>query len=88
MPIAGQPDARFAAPLVRGDWITFEAVNVGGDLWAAYGLAANLGLYTAPGSSPVYLTIDVAQWGIIGSRDGEVAETRVWLLVPIQTYIC
>lgn len=46
-------------------------------MWAAYSLDANLGLYTAAGTGPVYITIDVAQWGIVGSRDGEVAETRV-----------
>lgn len=76
-PGANQPDPNLFAPLLVGDWVSFEAVNVGGDLWAAYSLDANLGLYTAAGKSPVYITIDVAQWGIVGSRDGEVAETRV-----------
>lgn len=76
-PGANQPDPNFFAPLLVGDWVSFEAVNVGGDLWAAYSLDANLGLYTAAGTAPVYITIDVAQWGIVGSRDGEVAETRV-----------
>lgn len=60
-----------------GDWVSFESVNVGGDLWAAYALDANLGIYTAAGKAPVYITIDVAQWGLVGDGAGEVAETRV-----------
>lgn len=77
-PVAsGQPDPKIFAPLMVGDYITWSGVNIGGGLWSAYSIEANLGFFTAAGKAPVYLTIDVAQWGIVGSTRGEVAETRV-----------
>lgn len=77
-PVAnGAPDPNLFAPLMVGDWVTWSGINVGGGLWSVYSLEANLGIFTAAGKAPVYITIDVAQWGIVGSTRGEVAETRV-----------
>lgn len=74
---ANRPDPNVFAPLMLGDWVTFSGVYVEADLVAAYSIEANLGLYTAARTSPVYLTITEAQWGIVGNPAGEIAETRV-----------
>lgn len=36
------------APLMVGDYVTINGVEVGDGLLAVYSLVANLGLYTAP----------------------------------------
>ncbi|KAI5795342.1 hypothetical protein DFH27DRAFT_484388 [Peziza echinospora] len=84
---ATRPDPNVFAPLMKGDYVFFSGVYVTGDLIAAYSIEANLGLYTALGRKPSYLTITTAQWGIVGDPAGEIAETRVRIQIhPIPVY--
>lgn len=63
-------------PLAVGDYITFSGVDVGG-LLAVYSLEANLGIYTAPGTKPAYVTAEEALYAVVqGAANGEDAETR------------
>ena len=73
------PDARIAAPFEVGDYITYAGVllptNVGTQpdpdvpnsyYLSAYNIVANVGIYTAPGSDPVYVTIEETLQGTGG----------------------
>ena len=72
---------------MKGDYVFFSGVYVTEDLIAAYTIEANLGLYTALGRKPSYVTITRAQWGIVGDPAGEIAETRVCNRThPMQVY--
>ncbi|KAH8650969.1 hypothetical protein BGZ60DRAFT_388580 [Tricladium varicosporioides] len=42
------PDPNVMAPLMVGDYVTINGIEVGGGLLAVYSLVANLGIYTAP----------------------------------------
>ncbi|KAH6669835.1 hypothetical protein B0J14DRAFT_104820 [Halenospora varia] len=46
--LATDPDPNVMAPLMVGDYVTINGVEVGDGLLAVYSLVANLGLYTAP----------------------------------------
>lgn len=73
------PDARLPAPLRVGDYVTYSATNIGG-LHAVYALTANLGLRTAPGSQPAYITAESVNWGVVDPNapaNIETGETRV-----------
>lgn len=74
---AGSPDPELPAPLLVGDYITYSGAWVSSDLVAIYELDANLGIFTAPGTKPSYISVEDARWGIIGNPGGEIAETRV-----------
>ncbi|KAL4265076.1 hypothetical protein AB1N83_004418 [Pleurotus pulmonarius] len=80
-PVAeGRPDPNLFAPLMVGDFIIYSGTTVpdGDDtIIAAYSIEANLGLYTAHGTTPAYLRIETLQAGINGNPAGEIAETRV-----------
>ncbi|KAJ7583537.1 hypothetical protein C8J56DRAFT_791150 [Mycena floridula] len=65
---AGRPDPNFFAPLVVGDFITYSGTVVSDGLIAVYTLEANLGIYTAPGTSPAYIRIADLQAGVNGSE--------------------
>jgi hypothetical protein len=65
------------APLAVGDYVTITGTRVDGGLLAIYSLTANLGLFTAPGTIPAYVTCDAAQYGIRDATvPGAVSETR------------
>lgn len=74
---AGSPDPELPCPLLVGDYITYSGAWVSSDLVAIYELDANLGIFTAPGTKPSYISVEDARWGIIGNPAGEIAETRV-----------
>lgn len=74
----GQPDARLMAPLVVGDYITFIGTKVPGGLLAIYSLMANLGIYTAPGTKPAYVSPATATYAIqVADATLEAGEVRV-----------
>ena len=63
-------------PLAVGDYVTISGVDIGG-LLAVYSLEANLGIYTAPGTKPAYLTAEEALYAVVqGNANGEDGETR------------
>ncbi|KAJ7195943.1 hypothetical protein GGX14DRAFT_575268 [Mycena pura] len=70
-------DPRIMVPLVVGDYITYSGILLPDGLLAIYSLTANLGIYTAPGTQPAYLTCAAAQFAIVvGDATVEVDETR------------
>ena len=67
----GAPDARIMAPFEVGDYITYAGIllpsqpgvypdpDVSNSYYiSAYNIVANVGIYTAPGSDPVYVTME------------------------------
>ena len=85
------PDARIQAPLEIGDYVTFAGIQVTDDEAAptagpwpglastyvsAYSIVDNTAIYTAPGSNPAYVQIEVTLVGTGGlsvAGAGEVA---------------
>ena len=64
-------------PLVVGDYVTVSGTQVEGNLLAIYNLEANLGIFTAPGTKPAYITVEAAQYAIVDPDPTvEVDETR------------
>jgi hypothetical protein len=75
------PDARVQAPFEVGDFVTYSGILVkdgpqpsagpapapGGTYVAAYSMIANLGFFTAPGSDPAYVAVDVTILGVGGA---------------------
>jgi hypothetical protein len=75
------PDARRAAPLQVGDFVTYSGVlvkdggaptagpfpGVAASYVSAYSVVANLGIFTAYGADPVYVAIDVTVLGVGGT---------------------
>ncbi|TKA50385.1 hypothetical protein B0A49_12513 [Cryomyces minteri] len=85
---ATDPDPRLMVPLVQGDYVTVTGVEVGGGLLAVNALTANLGIFTAPGTKPAYVTCESALFGIVsGNGAGEIPETRAvaWTTDPTTT---
>ncbi|KAJ7139026.1 hypothetical protein C8R44DRAFT_727142 [Mycena epipterygia] len=83
--VSGDPDPRLMVPLVVGDYIPFSGTKVPGGLLAVYSLQANLGLYTAPGTKPAYITVEAAQYAVVvPDPTVEVGETRTtaWVTDP------
>ncbi|KAJ7146109.1 hypothetical protein C8R44DRAFT_690358 [Mycena epipterygia] len=80
--VSGDPDPRLMVPLVVGDFITFSGTKVAGGLLEVYSLEANLGIYTAPGTKPAYVTVAAAQYAIVvPDPTVEVGETRATAFV-------
>ncbi|KAF2107626.1 hypothetical protein BDV96DRAFT_505879 [Lophiotrema nucula] len=70
------PDANVMAPLMAGDFVTFNGQLIDG-LFEVNDLVANIGFYTAPGTLPAYITVEEALWGLqFPVTAGELAETR------------
>ncbi|KAJ7604817.1 hypothetical protein DFH06DRAFT_274226 [Mycena polygramma] len=75
--VAGGLDPRIMAPLAVGDYITFSGIKTPEGILALYSLEANLGIYTAPGTKPAYITVESANYGIIDPNPVlETGETR------------
>ncbi|KAJ7184710.1 hypothetical protein C8R46DRAFT_1343732 [Mycena filopes] len=73
----GGLDPRIMVPLAVGDYITFSGTRTAEDVLEVYSLEANLGIYTAPGTQPAYLTVEAAQYAIVvPDPTVEVDETR------------
>jgi hypothetical protein len=68
-PGVGPTDPTKQMPLKPGDYVTFAGVlahDVTGDYISAYQVLANVGVYTAPGTDPAYVAIDVIEQGTGG----------------------
>ncbi|KAJ7847618.1 hypothetical protein B0H14DRAFT_3867439 [Mycena olivaceomarginata] len=75
--VAGGLDPRIMAPLAVGDYIIFSGIKTPEGVLALYSLEANLGIRTAPGTKPAYLTVESANYGIIDPNPNlETGETR------------
>ncbi|KAJ7670518.1 hypothetical protein B0H17DRAFT_198484 [Mycena rosella] len=73
----GGLDPRIMVPLVVGDYITYSGIKAEDGVLEIYSLEGNLGIYTAPGTKPAYITVEAAQYGIIDPNPVlETAETR------------
>ncbi|KAJ6529747.1 hypothetical protein B0H19DRAFT_1274139 [Mycena capillaripes] len=78
----GDPDPRLMAPLVVGDYITFSGTKVPGGLLAIYSLSANLGIYTAAGTKPAYVSPATATYAVqVADATLEADETRATAFV-------
>ena len=78
-PIAGsvQPDPFVMAPFQIGDYVTVKgemAKDAGGDFLMAYAVDANVGIFTAPGTLPAYVSIDVLLMGTGPINDPALAQ--------------
>jgi len=53
------------APFEIGDFVTFKGtlMNDGADFYSVWGIDANLGIFTTPGTLPVYVSVDVLLMG-------------------------
>jgi hypothetical protein len=73
------PDPNQMVPLLVGDYVTVSGTEIGGTLWVN-NLVANLGIFTAAGTKPAYVTCEEVNFGIINAASnaglGEIAETR------------
>jgi K319-like protein len=70
------PDARYMAPFEIGDYITYSGsiVDESSDSYIdAHSIMANLGFFTWPGTSPVYVTIEVLLMGAGPTTDPTLA---------------
>ncbi|KAJ7026715.1 hypothetical protein C8F04DRAFT_966139 [Mycena alexandri] len=75
----GDPDPRIMVPIVLGDYVTFSGTKIAGDILAVYSLEANLGIYTAPGTQPAYVTCEAANYAIVVADPTlEADETRLF----------
>jgi hypothetical protein len=79
---------RYPVPLAVGDYITFTGQQVG-TLYEINNLEANVGLFTAPGSKPSYITVENVQVAITSPATGNIAigETKAvaWTTDPLAT---
>ncbi|KAJ7141307.1 hypothetical protein C8R44DRAFT_244410 [Mycena epipterygia] len=73
----GGLDPRIMAPLAVGDYVTFSGIKTPEGVLAIYSLEANLGIWTAPGTKPAYITAERAQYAIIDPNPNlATGETR------------
>ncbi|KAF7373463.1 hypothetical protein MSAN_00556000 [Mycena sanguinolenta] len=88
----GGLDPRIMVPLVVGDWVLLAGTKVKNDLLEVYTLTANLGIYTAPGTKPAYVTVEAAQYAIVDPDPTvESGQTRATAVasdptIPIQWF--
>ncbi|KAJ7938290.1 hypothetical protein B0H13DRAFT_2572062 [Mycena leptocephala] len=88
----GGLDPRIMVPLAVGDYLTFSGTKTEGGLLEVYALEANLGIYTAPGTKPAYITVEAANYGVVvPDPTVETGETRATALAsdpstPIQWF--
>ncbi len=79
------------APLRVGDYVTYLGIlqpdPAGGFLISAYGLDAELGIYTSPGAEPVYVFVEEALQGTKGERFPDIPqeETTRFRIVGFTT---
>jgi hypothetical protein len=62
-------------PLVVGDYVTVSGTEIGGTLWVN-NLVASLGIFTAAGTKPAYVTCEEAIFGIVTNQAGEIGQSR------------
>jgi hypothetical protein len=69
---AGQPDANLMVPFEIGDYITYNGTvfaDAAGQYISCWGIIANLGIFTAPGTQPAYVAVDVLLMGTGPNND-------------------
>ena len=73
-------DPRLMAPLEVGDYVTYSGILVSdpapatSTYIAAFQVIANVGIYTAPGTDPAYVALDVMLLGVGGQTVAGLAE--------------
>lgn len=91
VPVAPGCDPTRPAPLRIGDYVTYTGIltpdGTGGFLIAAYGLDAEIGIYTSPGQEPVYLAIEEGIQGTKGEAFVDIPqeETTRFRIVGFTT---
>lgn len=83
----GDPDPRLLVPLFVGDYVIVTGTERGGVL-KVNALNANIGVYTAPGTQPAYVSCESVNYGIVTTQGpAEFAETRAVTFTtdPTQT---
>lgn len=75
---SGFPDSRQQLPFMVGDWVDYSGTlskDAAGDYISAHTINANLGVFTAPGSQPAYVGVEVILLGTAGiAPEGIVQE--------------
>jgi len=84
------PDARFQVPLMVGDTITWAGTLAKGDVTkgapdyiSVHTLNASLAIYTAPGTKPVYVSVETILLGTGGTPTNNIAQentTRIFIV--------
>jgi hypothetical protein len=88
---SGFPDARQQLPLAIGDWIEYSGTlardAVGVDYVSAHTINALLGVFTAPGVSPAYVSVEGILLGTAGAPVAGIAQeaTNVIFIVGFTT---
>jgi K319-like protein len=84
---SGFPDARQQLPLMVGDWIDYSGSlgkdSLGNQYISAHTLNAQLGVFTAPGVQPAYVSVEVILLGTAGSPVNSIiqeATTRIFIV--------
>jgi len=74
--VPGGPDPRVMAPFEVGDLVTYSGIlcDDGAPYIAAFAVSANLGIFTSPGSNPVYVKVDASLLGVGGVTTAGIAE--------------
>ncbi len=72
----GGPDPRLMAPFEVGDFVAYSGIVCSdGQLYiAAFSVAANLGVFTWPGSDPAYVKVDASLLGVGGTTTAGISE--------------
>src|SRR5438105_805575 len=72
------PDARQQLPLMIGDWIDYSGTlakdALGADYISAHTIQANLGIFTAPGWQPAYVSVELILLGTAGTAIPGIAQ--------------
>jgi hypothetical protein len=81
------PDARQQLPLMVGDWIDYSGSlakdSLGNQYISAHTLNAQLGVFTAPGVQPAYVSVEVILLGTAGTPVNSIiqeATTRIFIV--------
>ncbi|KAJ6538225.1 hypothetical protein DFH09DRAFT_1324092 [Mycena vulgaris] len=63
--VPGGPDPRIMVPLVVEEYITYSGAKTAEGILEVYALEVNLGIYTARGTQPRYLTCEETIYAIV-----------------------
>ncbi|MFL5308869.1 MAG: PKD domain-containing protein [Myxococcales bacterium] len=84
---SGFPDARQQVPFMVGDWIDYSGTvakdSLGNVYVTAHTITAQLGIYTAPGVQPAYVSVETILLGSGGTPVNTIAQeatTRIFIV--------
>jgi hypothetical protein len=84
---SGFPDARQQLPLMVGDWVDYSGSlgkdSIGNQYVSVHTLNAQLGVFTAPGVQPAYVSVEVILLGTGGTPVNSIiqeATTRIFIV--------